>query len=99
MPVEVTTADLIRLGVTTEDEVNASLRKLAKRLEREGITVSYRAGTGLFILRQEKNGDCQFMNEQRLCKVYENRPEVCRKFPNIGPRPGYCPAKKIAEKA
>jgi hypothetical protein len=95
MPVEVHLTDLIRLGVTDEDEASGSIKKLAKRLIKEKIVISYRAGTNLFMLSAKPNGDCVFLDSQtRLCTVYENRPEVCRKFPEIGPRPGYCPAIK-----
>jgi len=92
MPVEVKLSDLIRLGVTTEDEAQGSLRKLSKRLMKEGIIASYRHGTDLFMLAQRANDDCLYLNEKtRLCTVYERRPDVCRQFPAIGPRPGFCP--------
>jgi uncharacterized protein len=94
MPVEVTAQDLVRLGVATEDEARASLKKLAKRLMKEGVVKSYRAGTGLFMLEQKQNRDCVFLGENRLCTVYEKRPDVCRKFPSVGPRPGFCPGQR-----
>lgn len=95
MPVEVGGKDLIRLGVVTEDEITHSLKKTVKRLLREKIIVSYRQGTDLFMLSQKANRDCLFLNsETRLCTVYEKRPEVCRQFPSIGPRPGFCPVGK-----
>lgn len=95
MPVEVKLSDLIRLGVTTEDEAAGSVRKLAKRLMREGIVSSYRHGTDLFMLTQKSNNDCLYLNEKtRLCTVYDKRPEVCRQFPAIGPRPGFCPGSQ-----
>lgn len=94
MPVEVRASDLVRLGVAGEDEVTGSLKKLAKRLRREGLIVSYRAGTDLFMLTQKANRDCVFLDSlTRLCTVYEQRPDVCRQFPEIGPRPGFCPAR------
>ncbi|MFM6927689.1 MAG: YkgJ family cysteine cluster protein, partial [Bdellovibrio sp.] len=37
MPVEVKLSDLIRLGVTDEDEAASGIKKLAKRLIREKI--------------------------------------------------------------
>lgn len=92
MPVEVRLSDLIRLGVASDDEAAGSIKKLAKRLIKEGIIVSYRQGTEFFILSQKANRDCIFMNSQtRLCTVYEKRPDTCRQFPSIGPRPGFCP--------
>jgi Fe-S-cluster containining protein len=93
MPVEVKTSDLIRLEVTSEDEISGSIKKVAKRLIKEKIVSSYRAGTDLFMLAAKPNGDCYFLDSKtRLCTVYEKRPDVCRKFPEIGPRPGFCPA-------
>lgn len=95
MPVEVKLSDLIRLGLTDEDEAKASMKKLAKRLIKEKIIVSYRQGTDLFMLSQKANDDCYFLDSTtRLCTVYEKRPEVCRSFPQIGPRPGFCPVRK-----
>ncbi|HEX4926190.1 MAG TPA: YkgJ family cysteine cluster protein [Bdellovibrionales bacterium] len=96
MPVEVTASDLVRLGIANADETQGSLKKLAKRLEREKIVKNFRASTGLFMLEQKQNRDCIFLGEDRLCTVYERRPDVCRKFPSIGPRPGFCPAGRRA---
>lgn len=92
LPVEASAFDLIRLELITEDEAAASLTKVAKRLKREGIIQSYRAKSQLFILEQRGGRDCIFLDKERRCTVYEKRPEVCRKFPKIGPRPGFCPA-------
>src|SRR5437868_639795 len=95
MLLEVTVDDLIRLGLCTEDEARISLKKVFKRLRKEGVAMSYRDGTGLFLLQSKANSDCQFLDSYtRLCTVYEKRPDVCRKFPSIGPRPGYCPAQR-----
>jgi Fe-S-cluster containining protein len=92
MPVEVEISDLVRLGLVTEDEARGSLKRVGRRLEREGIVRSFRAGTGLFLLEQKANRDCIFLGDDRLCTVYERRPGVCRSFPvGIGPRPGFCP--------
>lgn len=92
MPVEIKLSDLIRLGVATEDEAQGSIKKLAKRLVKEGIIVSYRSGTEFFMLSQKANRDCLFMDSKtRLCTVYERRPDTCRQFPAIGPRPNFCP--------
>lgn len=92
MPVEVRLLDLIRLGVTTEDEAKNSLKKLVKRLSKEGIISGYRHGTELFMLTQKNGRDCFFLDSKtRRCTVYEKRPDVCRQFPDIGPRPSFCP--------
>lgn len=96
MPVEIKSEDLVRLGLTDEDELAQSPRKVAKRLMKEGVISSYRDGTGLFMLTQKPNDDCYFLDlKTRLCTVYEKRPGVCREFPNIGPKPGFCPCRKV----
>ncbi len=96
MPVEIRAQDLLRLNLVTEDEISNSLKKTAKRLKKEGVISTYRAGTDLFMLTQKANGDCYFLDERtRFCKVYENRPSTCRDFPAVmGTRTGYCPADK-----
>jgi Fe-S-cluster containining protein len=95
LPVETSAFDLIRLGLLTEDEAAGSLKKAAKRLIREGYVRSFSSRTQLFILEQRNGRDCIFLGAaDRRCTVYEKRPEVCRRFPTIGPRPGYCPAKR-----
>jgi|SRR6185312_1569520 len=96
MPVEIHAEDLVRLEVATEDEISfGSRKKLAKRLIKEGIISSYRDSTGLFMLVQRPNGDCRYLHPiTRLCTVYEKRPGTCRQFPEIGPRPSYCPSTR-----
>ena len=95
MPVEIKASDLIRLGLTDEDEVSTSVKKVAKRLIKEGIISSYREGTGNFMITQKANDDCYFLDlKTRLCTVYEKRPDTCREFPKIGPRPGFCPSTR-----
>ena len=95
LPVEVDANDLVRLGLAGEDEIQGSLKKLAKRLERDGDIIYFRAASGLFTLAQLPNGDCRYLDGQRRCTVYDRRPEVCRKFPTeLGPRLSFCPYKK-----
>lgn len=96
MPVEIRLQDLIRLGLTDEDEASGSIRKLAKRLMKDGVIKSYREGTEFFMLTQKTNDDCYFLDSKtRLCTVYEKRPETCRDFPSIvGPRIGFCPVQR-----
>lgn len=91
LPLEVRAGDLVRLGVAAEDEAGAP-KRLGKRLVREGIVRTFRAATGLFLLRQKSNGDCLFLGDDRRCTVYEKRPDTCRDFPaKVGPRVGFCP--------
>lgn len=95
LPVEVSVSDLIRLGLTNEDEASESLKKLFKRLHKEGFVKSFHPTRMLFVLEQQAHEECVFLDvKSRLCKVYDRRPEVCRQFPKIGPRPGYCPSLK-----
>lgn len=92
LPVEVSAFDLIRLGVITEDEAAVSLKKVAKKLMKEGIVRSFHPAVQLFVLEQRAGRDCLYLDEKtRLCTVYEKRPTVCRTFPKIGPKPGFCP--------
>lgn len=88
--------DLMRLELVTEEEASASLRKVARRLLDAGIIQAFHARSQLFVLEQRHGRDCIFLDANRRCTVYEKRPEVCRKFPKIGPRPGFCPAARKA---
>ena len=93
LPVEVSAFDLIRLELITEDEAAISLKKVAKRLIKEGVVRSFHPQVQLFILEQRAGRDCLYLDEKtRLCTVYEKRPTVCRSFPKIGPKPGFCPS-------
>lgn len=91
MPVEVSVPDLMRLELITEDEATRSLKKVAAKLIKQGIVKTFRAKTMIFVLEQKSNGDCVFLSKERRCTVYEKRPEICRLFPKIGPKPGHCP--------
>lgn len=96
MPVEVSLSDLIRLNLVSEDEVaNFTLRKIAKRLIKDKWVTTFREGTGFFMLTQKANRDCVFLDTKtRKCTTYSLRPDVCRQFPSIGPRPTFCPYEK-----
>jgi Fe-S-cluster containining protein len=95
MPVEVKLFDIIRLGLAHQDEADNSIKKLAKRLKKEGTVSSYREGTEYFMLTQKANSDCYFLDSKtRLCTVYDKRPDTCREFPaERGTRVGYCPVE------
>lgn len=98
MPVEIKSADLVRLGLVTQDEVDRSIKKTAKKLKKEGVISSYRESTDLFMLTQKSNDDCYFLDTKtRRCTVYEKRPDTCRDFPlKVGPRVTYCPYTRTA---
>jgi Fe-S-cluster containining protein len=90
--IEVTAEDLIRLGITDEDEVAYDMRNLVKRLKKEGIITRCNIPKGRFTLTPRKKGGCRFLNSQSRCSVYEDRPDVCRKHPmKLSPRLGHCP--------
>lgn len=92
MPVEINSQDIVRLGLADADEITESPKKVANRLIKEGVLSHYREKTGLFTLTQKANDDCYFLNSNRLCTVYEARPDVCRKFPSeMSRRLTYCP--------
>ena len=55
LPVEVSVSDLIRLELATEDEAAESLKKLARRFEKEGVIQGFVQRSQLFILEQ-RNG-------------------------------------------
>ena len=98
LPLEVNVNDLIRLELTDEYEAAESLKKIAQKLKKARIVKSFHPKSQLFILEQRNGRDCIYLDENRRCTVYEKRPEVCRQFPKIGPKPGWCPANPRAKK-
>ncbi|MCP3923154.1 MAG: YkgJ family cysteine cluster protein [Desulfobacterales bacterium] len=93
--VEVTTDDMIRLGYTSEWEVDNDLKSLVKSLKKQKIIKRFNDKSKKFLLESLSNGDCQFLNSERRCIVYENRPDVCRKHPEkLSSKIGFCPYLK-----
>lgn len=91
LPVEVGFDDLVRLGFADPFEREEPVKKLAKRLEKAGITQHLHHKSARFTLAQRSNGDCSLLDAQsRRCTVYARRPETCRAHPQVGPKPGYC---------
>jgi len=93
MPVEVRVPDLIRLGLVDPFEAEHDAPKqIAKRLEKAGLIDHFNFRNSIFTLARRANGDCANLHPQtRRCTVYEQRPDTCRKHPQVGPKPGYCP--------
>ncbi len=90
--VEITKEDLVRLELATEWEVENSIKPLIKSLKKAGIIKRYNAKSEKFVLEQKSNGDCQFLDDNRRCSMYELRPNVCREHPVVkGPKTGFCP--------
>lgn len=92
MPVQVTSEELFHMGFLAAHEVNGPLKRIANRLIKQGILRSYNARTRLFRLQQVNGNDCVFLDANRLCKIYDRRPSICREFPRNSVRPGFCPA-------
>lgn len=93
MPVEVRLSDLVRLGLVDPFEAeHEAPKKIARGLEKAGLIDHFSHKQGLFTLARRADGDCHFLDAQsRRCTVYAQRPEACRKHPQVGPRPGWCP--------
>lgn len=93
MPVEIRLPDLVRLGLVDPFEAeHEEPRLIARRLVKSKQIERYNHKDGLFTLARRANGDCQFLDRNsRRCTVYERRPNTCRKHPQVGPRPGFCP--------
>ena len=93
MPVEVKLADLVRLGLVDPFEAeHEEARLIARRLIKLRQVERYHHKDGIFTLARRADGDCQFLDARtRRCTVYEQRPNTCRKHPQVGPRPGHCP--------
>ncbi|MFM8269349.1 MAG: YkgJ family cysteine cluster protein [Pseudomonadota bacterium] len=91
MPLEVSVADLVRLELVEEEEAAQGLKPIATRLKKQKIIQTFHPKKMVFVIAQKKNKDCIFLDENRRCTVYSKRPEICRQFPKIGPKPGSCP--------
>jgi len=88
MPLEVQGFDLVRMGICSDFDVELGSKHILKNFAK--TIKSYSKKTNKFTLIQMVNGDCQYLDLNRRCSIYEIRPETCRNHPNIGPRPGFC---------
>jgi Fe-S-cluster containining protein len=93
MPVEIKLPDLVRMQLVDPFEAeHEDPKQIAKRLIKAGVVLRFNNKFGLFTLARRANGDCTFLDAKtRRCTVYELRPNTCRKHPQVGPRPNYCP--------
>lgn len=93
MPVEVKLPDLVRLELVDPFEAeHEAPKQIAKRLTKAGLVQHFNFKYEIFTLARRANGDCHFLDATtRRCKVYDKRPNTCRKHPQVGPRPNYCP--------
>lgn len=95
LPVEVRSADLIRMGLMDTFEQDEP-KTVAKRLIQRGVVARFNHKSGIFTLTQHSSGDCLYLNRQsRRCTIYEKRPDTCREHPLKGPRPGFCAYEKV----
>lgn len=93
-PVPVSPEDLFHMGYVKAHEVNGPLEAVADRLFEKGVIQKFSRSKRTFILAQKNGNDCFFLDKNRMCKIYEKRPYVCRQFPTGGPRPGFCPKQE-----
>lgn len=93
MPVEVKLADLVRLGLVHPFEAeHEAPKQIAKRLAKASLIDHFNFKNEIYTLARRASGDCSFLDATtRRCTVYEQRPDTCRKHPQVSPRPGYCP--------
>ncbi|MBN8441337.1 MAG: YkgJ family cysteine cluster protein [Thauera sp.] len=93
MPVEVRLPDLVRLKwVDAFEAEHEPPKQIAKRLDKAGLIEHFNFRNSIFTLARRSSGDCGLLDPvTRRCTVYEQRPDTCRKHPQVGPRPGYCP--------
>ncbi len=95
LPVEVKAADLIRMGLMDEFELEEELKQVARRLMKERLIDHFHAGSRTFTLARMASGDCIFLDtNSRRCTIYQQRPDTCRNHPQVGPRSGYCPFRQ-----
>jgi Fe-S-cluster containining protein len=91
LPIEATIPDLIRMGVVTESEAKVPIETLETRLKQEGVIEHLYAKERIFILAQVDDKKCPHLDPtSRECRIYAKRPDACRDYPRIGPRPGFC---------
>jgi Fe-S-cluster containining protein len=83
------------MGYLRADQINGPKKRLAARLIREGLVKSFNTRTEIFTLQTKNGHDCLFLDEDRLCTIYDRRPHICRRFPLNSARPGFCPHEKI----
>ena len=93
MPVEVKLPDLVRLTLVDPFEAeHEAPKQIAKRLTKAGLLEHFNFKHEIFTLARRASGDCLFLDATtRRCTVYDQRPNTCRKHPQVGPRPNHGP--------
>lgn len=90
MPVEVRTSDLIRMGILIDFHLELPLKEQIKEALKHPSVIRYTPSTEKFTLAQKPDGACFFLDKNKKCTIYGDRPDTCRNHPQIGPRPGFC---------
>ena len=62
MPVEVKIPDLVRMGVITEFEADEPIKKIAKKLKKDGVIEHFYYKEQIFILVRLANKDCLYLD-------------------------------------
>ncbi len=95
LPVEVKSADLVRMELMDEFELEEDLKHIARRLMKQHLVEHFHSKTETFTLARMASGDCIFLDAgTRRCSIYQQRPATCRNHPQVGPRSGYCAFRK-----
>lgn len=90
MPVEAELSDLIRMGVLADFHNESSLKEQNKdALKHPGI-MRYTPSSLKYTLSQKPDGSCYFLDKNKRCTIYDERPNTCRNHPKIGPKPNFC---------
>ena len=97
MPVEVNVSDLVRLNILDEFHLVLTVREQIKDALKHPAILRYTPSTEKFTLRQKSDGSCYFLDSNKKCKLYNQRPDTCRNHPEVGPRPGFCGHLQLAK--
>jgi Fe-S-cluster containining protein len=91
LPIEVTIPDLVRMEIVSKTEAKTPIEKIGDRLKQGGLIEHLYVRERIFILAQTAGNVCRYLDpDSRTCRIYAKRPDTCREYPEIGPRPGFC---------
>ena len=94
MPVEVKIDDLIRLKILDQFYLELSPKEQIKDALKNPAILRYTPSSEKFTLKQKPDGSCIFLDSNKRCTQYNERPDTCRNHPQIGPKPGFCAYQK-----
>lgn len=90
MPVEVKTSDLIRMGILADFHLEMTLKEQMKDALKHPGVARYTSSSERYTLTQKPDSSCYFLDANKRCTAYSDRPDTCRNHPKIGPKPGSC---------